>query len=302
MKNIFILLLALTAASFTSCVSSRKYVNAKIHISQLRADSMRLARSLEDCQNNKASLQQNVSDLQSKLEKLVAAAKTELTNQKNKLNSSQQTIAEQQKKLAELQSILQKQKQVTERLEKTISDALMKFNSSELSVSVKNGKVYVSLQEKLLFPSGSAVVNPKGKEALEKVAQVLNVNPVIRINVEGHTDSIPIRGRFQDNWALSLARAASVVRILTKDYHVDPTRVIACGHSKYDPVDTNSTPEGRARNRRTDIILAPNLDELYQLINQQQTTASVEKFQKVKNKLPTNSNNQITNHCLTFNH
>lgn len=297
MKKIIFLLFAASVLLVSSCVSSRKYVNAKIHISQLRADSMRLARSLDDCQNTTASLQQNVDDLQGKLEKLVAAAKTELANQKNQINTSKQTIAEQQKKLAELQAILQKQKEVTERLRKTISDALMKFNSNELTVSVKNGKVYVSLQEKLLFKSGSAVVNPKGKEALEKVAQVLNVNPDIKINVEGHTDSIPIRGRFQDNWELSLARAASVVRILTIDYHVDPTRVIACGHSKYDPVDTNSSEEGRAHNRRTDIILAPNLDELYQLINQQPTTAFREKFQKTKNKSQANLRNQIT-----FNH
>ena len=95
----------------------------------------------------------------------------------------------------------------------------------------------------------------------------LNGNPEINVNIEGHTDSLPIRTRFEDNWALSAARSTAIVRILTKDYKVDPVRVIASGHSAYDPVDSNSTPEGRARNRRTEIILTPKLDELYNLIN-----------------------------------
>jgi chemotaxis protein MotB len=142
------------------------------------------------------------------------------------------------------------------------------FKSNELTVTTKNGRVYVSLQESLLFPSGSAVVNPKGKEALGQLAQVLNTNPDINVLIEGHTDSIPIRGRFEDNWALSVARATSIVRILTDTYGVDPTRVTAAGRSKYEPVDTNDTPEGRAHNRRTEIILEPKLDELMQLLNQ----------------------------------
>lgn len=253
----------------TSCVSSRKYVNARIRISELRQDSMRLSRQLGDCQDTTSTLHANIDDLNTKLAKLIEAAKTQIASQKNRLNSSQQTIAEQEAKLAALQSILDKQREVTDNLRKSISDALGRFKSDELTVFEKNGKVYVSLQEKLLFKSGSAVVDPKGKEALSTVAQVLNANPKISIEVEGHTDSIPIKGHFEDNWALSLARAASVVRILTNDYQVDPSKVIASGHSKYDPVDTNSTDEGRARNRRTDIILAPNLDELYQLINQE---------------------------------
>jgi chemotaxis protein MotB len=117
-----------------------------------------------------------------------------------------------------------------------------------------------------LFPSGSAVVNPRGVDALAKLAVVLNSNPDISVNIEGHTDSIPIRGKYKDNWDLSTARATSIVRILTDDYMVDPVRVEASGHSKFDPVDVNSTPEGRARNRRTEIILSPKLDEMYKLL------------------------------------
>jgi chemotaxis protein MotB len=270
----YILLLSIGLLSLSACVSSRKYVNSRLEVSDLRQDSMRLARSLQAYQDTARVLHGQVNDLTDKLNKLIAAAKTQIASQKNELTSSKQQIAEQQQKLAALQAILDKQREVTERLRRSISDALMKFNSDELTVFEKNGKVYVSMQEKLLFKSGSAVVDPKGKEALSQVATVLNANPSIRIDIEGHTDSIPIRGRYEDNWALSLARAASIVRILTNDYQVDPTRVIASGHSKYDPVATNSTDEGRAHNRRTDIILAPNLDELYQLISGQTASAA----------------------------
>lgn len=266
-----------------SCVSSRKYINARLHISDLQQDSANLARSLQssnsslqDCNDTTVSLRQNISGLNDKLNQIIAAAKSQIESQNNQLNSSQQTISEQQEKLAALESVLQKQKEAVDRLHKTISDALGKFKSDELTVYDKDGKVYVSMQEKLLFKSASAVVDPQGKSALGTLAQVLNANPNINIEVEGHTDSIAIHGKFEDNWALSLARSASVVRILVNDYQVNPVNVIASGHSKYDPVDTNNTPEGRAHNRRTDIILEPNLNELYQLINQEQAAPAAD--------------------------
>lgn len=158
-------------------------------------------------------------------------------------------------------------KKKSEEIRKKMADALSGFNSSELTVTQKNGKVYVSMQENLLFPSGSAVVNPKGVDALSKLAAVLNLNPDIQIDVEGHTDSVPIKIKFQDNWDLSTARANAIVRVLVYKYNVSPQSVIASGHSEYDPVAPNSTSEGRALNRRTDIILSPKLDELYKLIS-----------------------------------
>jgi chemotaxis protein MotB len=112
-------------------------------------------------------------------------------------------------------------------------------------------------------------VNPKGVDALSKLAAVLNLNPTVSVNIEGHTDSIPIKGRYKDNWDLSTARADAIVRILVDTYRVDPVRVIASGHAFYDPVESNSTPEGRARNRRTEIILSPKLDEMYRLLELQ---------------------------------
>lgn len=212
------------------------------------------------------------STLQQQLEATRREATSRLQDASSRLNMSQEQIAEQQRRLEQLQALIDQQRKNTEQLRAKINAALVGFNSNELTVSTKNGKVYVSLQENLLFPSGSAVVNPKGKQALGKLAEVLNTNSNINVDIEGHTDSIPIRGKYEDNWALSVARSTAIVRILTDTYKVDPTRVTASGRSRYEPVETNSTAEGRARNRRTEIILEPKLDELMQLIQSGNST------------------------------
>lgn len=178
------------------------------------------------------------------------------------------TIAEQARRLNDLQQLIQAQRDVVNKLKQTVANALVNFKPDELSVAVKDGKLYVSLQEKLVFKSGSAMVDPKGKEALQNLATVLNSAPDIDVMIEGHTDSIPIREKFEDNWALSVARATSIVRILTVDYKLDAHRVIASGRSQFYPIDTNSSPEGRARNRRTEIVLSPDLTPLFKLLQQ----------------------------------
>jgi|SRR5579859_1837670 len=272
---------------FTGCVPTKKFNDVQQALASARYDSAQLATKLKDLQatrereNQQASqkidsLNREIADRQ---QQIAALNKTigDLTG-KNKdlqtdvaarqalLSKNKKDLLDQQAKLEHLQALMDKQKQAIEQIRKKMTDALVGFKSNELTVSIKNGKVYVSLSENLLFPSGSAVVNPKGKDALGKLAQVLNNNPDITVDIEGHTDSIPIHGKYQDNWDLSLARSASIVRILTADYRVDPTRVIASGHSQYDPVQSNNTADGRAQNRRTDIILSPKLDELYRLL------------------------------------
>jgi chemotaxis protein MotB len=268
-KNLmFYVLLALSIPfCLVSCVSKKKYLQSQSELENVRLDSTRLAGKLAQTENNVRDLQQNMDNLKQQLDATSKDAAGKIASQQNLLNKSKEELALQQQKLEALQGLLEQQKKNADALRQKMADALVKFNSDELTVTVKNGKVYVSLQENLLFPSGSAMVNPKGKEALGKLAEVLNTNTDINVNIEGHTDSIPIRTRFEDNWALSTARATAIVRILTKDYQVDPIRVMASGHSQFDPVDSNSTPEGRAKNRRTEIILTPKLDELYNLIN-----------------------------------
>jgi chemotaxis protein MotB len=192
----------------------------------------------------------------------------QLNSTNAQLNATNAQIAEQRRHLEQLQALIDQQQKATEALRKKIADALVGFNSNELTVTMKNGRVYISMAEGLLFPSGSAVVNPKGKEALSKVATVLNASKDINIDIEGHTDSLPIHTKmYEDNWALSTARATSIAHVLIDEYEVVPAKLVASGRSEYDPIATNSTPAGRALNRRTEIILEPKLDELMELMD-----------------------------------
>jgi chemotaxis protein MotB len=184
------------------------------------------------------------------------------------IENSKMTIADQAKRLKDLQTLIQSQKDILTKLKKTMADALINFKPDELTVELKDGRLYVSLQEKLLFKSGSAVVDPKGKEALQTLASVLNTTQDISVMIEGHTDNVPVSGKYEDNWSLSVARSTSIVRILTNDYKVDPKTIIAAGRAEFYPVADNATVDGKARNRRIEIILSPNLKELFKLINQ----------------------------------
>jgi chemotaxis protein MotB len=173
-----------------------------------------------------------------------------------------------EKKLAELEAIIKRQDSLTNALSDIVKKALLSFNSDELTVEMKNGKVYVSLSDKLLFKSGSADVEEKGLDAIKKLAEVLNKNMEIDVLVEGHTDNKPIKTAvFADNWDLSTARANNIVRLLSSNYAVEPKRLTAAGRGEYQPKANNEIAEGRAKNRRTEIILSPKLDELYKIIN-----------------------------------
>lgn len=247
----------LLISSFTACVSNRKYDAATSNIARLQRDSTSLESQL-------AMRLSEIAKLEGKMEQMQASNKF-TTNQ---LNMSQEEINKQRERLQQLQKSIDEQRLYTENLRKKMADALVNFNSDQLSVSIKNGRVYISMQESLLFPSGSAEVNDKGKEALSSLASVLMQSPEINVLVEGHTDSIPIKKKYQDNWALSVARSTSIARILTETYQVPPQRVTASGRSYYEPIADNMTPEGRAQNRRTEIILVPKLEELMQLLNE----------------------------------
>jgi chemotaxis protein MotB len=247
----------------SSCVSKGKFLMGENHIKKLQADSAQTHQSLSTCNAQVKGLQDDKKGLQAQLDALQG-------DLQNLSSSSKNTIADQAKRLRDLQNLIQSQRDVMNKLRKSIADALVNFKPDELSVYIKDGNVYVSLQEKLLFKSGSAVVDPKGKEALGTLAEVLNITPDVNVNIEGHTDTVPIKNeRFVDNWALSAGRATAIVRILTKDYGVDPHRIIESGRGEFKPVQSNDTPEGKTLNRRTEIILSPNLAPLYQLLNAQ---------------------------------
>jgi len=191
----------------------------------------------------------------------------ELKLRSTELAGKEKLLAERETTLNELQKEIARRDSITKRLNSILRDALLSFKSDELSVEVKNGKVYVSLSDKLLFKSGSAAIEDKGIQAIKVLADVLTKNSDIDILVEGHTDNIPIKTAiYKDNWDLSVARSLSIVRILTDEYKIPPTRLTASGKGEFSPKVSNATPEGRASNRRTEIILSPKLDEIMKLL------------------------------------
>ena len=267
MKNTIYLCMA--GLLLSGCVATRKFRASQEALAQMRSDSAAQAAHISELQATSDRQRQQISDLNGKVTELSNQAgqlSSDVANKNNQLGQSRAQLAAQQARLEHLQQLMDEQHRATQAILKRMSDALTGFGPSELTVTMKNGKVYVSMQESLLFPSGSAVVNPQGKLALGKLADALNKDTSIRVDIEGHTDSVPIRTRFIDNWDLGTSRANAIVRILTKTYSVDPVRVIASGHAFYDPVAPNATPEGRALNRRTEVILTPNLDEIYRLL------------------------------------
>ncbi len=237
---------------------------------------VKLKENIESLKGNIDSLNKSITDIEKKYnelsgEKLSQAEQFNLAlkQKSQELDEKARMLAEREKSLNELQQVIARQDSITKRLNDVLRNALLGFNSDELSVEVKNGKVYVSMSDKLLFKSGSAAVEAKGKEAIKMLAGVLEKNLDIDILIEGHTDNVPIKTAvYQDNWDLSVARATSIVRILTVEYKIEPTRLTASGKGEYSPRASNETPEGRALNRRTEIILSPKLDEIMKLLNQ----------------------------------
>ena len=245
-----------------SCVSSKKFKASEANVDKLQKENAKALGQLTDCNTQVKSLKDERISLQNENAMVQNDLKVLTTE-------SKMTIAEQAKRLKNLQNMIQAQKDVMNNLKNSIAEALLNYKTDELSVYIKDGRVYVSLQEKLLFKSGSDMVNPQGKEALKTLAGVLTKTKDITVMIEGHTDNVPIKTKlFEDNWDLSTARATSIVRILTKEYGFDPNRIMASGRGQFQPVKTNDTPEGRASNRRTEVILSPDLNELYKLLYQ----------------------------------
>lgn len=262
-KNHYLLFaLCIFVVVFTaSCVSTKKYHASENRIKSLQADSARLETSVRKLSAEKLGIEaEKAVNEQSFTQQLVI--------KQEELNAKEKQLRDREQKLNEFQRIIAKQSESINKLKTSVAKALVNFKPEELSVEIIDGQLHVSLQEQLLFKTASAKVDPKGKEALGKLAEVLNSNPDIDIVIEGHTDTVPISKKYDDNWDLSVNRAISIARILEYDYKVDPKRLVSSGRAEYDPVATNSTAAGRAKNRRTEIILLPKLDELYKIVNQ----------------------------------
>lgn len=192
----------------------------------------------------------------------------DLNSRLKTLDDLQDQISRRDKRLLELERALIKKERAVLALKDKVMNALTGFDNKGLSISNRKGKVYVSMDEKLLFKSGSYTVDVRGAQALKQLGQVLSLNKDTDIVIEGHTDDVPYKGRgdLKDNWDLSVKRATSIVRILSLNKGIDPKSMIVSGRSKYLPIGTNTTAEGRSKNRRTEIILTPKLDELFQIL------------------------------------
>lgn len=212
--------------------------------------------------SNSGKLNRDLAEQQERLLEIQESLKL----QKAQNEALSTNLEEREKKVQDLERILAEKENAVNELLTSVKQALLNFSGNELTVDVKNGKVYVSLAEKLLFQSGSIKVDPKGQMALTQLAEVLKSSPDINILVEGHTDDVPISTKaIKDNWDLSVLRATSIVRILTNG-GVKTEQITAAGKGEFAPVTANSTTDGRQRNRRTEIILSPNLDELFSML------------------------------------
>lgn len=226
-----------------------------------------LAGSEKDNAKLSGQLQMTQEQLLKKEDEL-KALELKLNKQQQDLDALSIELKKREARVNELEEVLKKKDQATADLKKKLQDALMGFEGKGLTITQKNGKVYVSMDESLLFESGKTAVQPKGIEALKNVAKVLEQNADINVLIEGHTDDVPMvgKGEIKDNWDLSVIRATSVTKIILQNSKTEPTRITSAGRGEFFPLDAAKTPEARKKNRRTEIILTPKLDELLKVL------------------------------------
>ncbi|MBV1923329.1 MAG: OmpA family protein [Flavobacteriaceae bacterium] len=253
-------------------------------VETLNAENSRLKMDLEAAKNNytriKSSydaLEENTSsslsenlELNRKLLEQLEAKEKELLAESKRLEKLQDDLTSRSKRVEELENIIASKDAKMNALKDAISAALTNFEGNGLTVEQRDGKVYVSMENKLLFESGSWAVNPRGKEAVMQLGKVLAKNPEIAVLIEGHTDNVAYggSGALKDNWDLSTKRATSIVSILTLNSKILKENLTAAGRGEYAPIDLNTTSEGRAKNRRIEVILTPKLDEISKLLNE----------------------------------
>jgi chemotaxis protein MotB len=248
----------------------KKYDDLSITYDLLTSKSSRyMAEKANETKELLNQLEKTQSELFAKEDELNKST-SNLEEKERKLLSSQKELELRSLRVAELEAIINRKDSIVTALKQKISKALIGLEGDGLTIVQRNGKVYISLEEDLLFASGKYEVNQTGKQALDKLSDALSYQKDIEILVEGHTDSIPLSGRglVKDNWDLSVMRATSVVKRLTSNTNLDPTQLIAAGRSEFVPLLTNNTSDGRSKNRRIEMILSPNLDDLFKLLDE----------------------------------
>ena len=271
------ILIAVVFGSFSSCIvlSPKKY-NALLaqrdslslgwEAAQLKLES--LEEEFSRLQTDTTRINARILELQEKLQGLDANYASLRSNSSSEINQLSDNLKKREARLQEVEEILRKRDEATMALKNKLQKALLGFQQSGLSVDIRDGKVYVSLTDKLLFSTGSIIIDEKGQQALKELAKVLKSQPEINISVEGHTDNQRVLnlGQIKDNWDLSVLRATSVVRYITDVEKIENNRITATGKGEFQPIAAGSAPDMRSRNRRIEIVLSPKLDELYNLI------------------------------------
>ncbi|HEU4576058.1 MAG TPA: OmpA family protein [Chitinophagaceae bacterium] len=288
MKFKFTAMIAACSLVLFSCVSTKKFKAEQAKYNDLNTKYTQLQSDLSNCNDGKAEAERKNQGLQNDIDNLknqIAFLKENNTQALKQLQdlsviSSQQ--AESIKKSLEnigakdayiqtLQQSMARKDSLNMALVMNLKGAIGNLDDQDINIKVDKGVVYIDISDKLLFNSGSYVVTNQAKEVLGKVATVLKNQPDIEFMVEGHTDNVPYRhGDLLDNWDLSVKRATAVVRILQNQYGLDPAKMAAAGRSEYQPVASNDSKEGRAANRRTRIVILPQLDQFFKLLETKQ--------------------------------
>lgn len=256
-KKMTILSLVIAAVMISSCGAGKKLTAEQEQINDLQTKNSELVEQGNKLTANVSSLNQQVSDLTAQNKTLT----DQFNSYKKECQANEEELRDVQAAFGELRSNYAK---LIERLETALAD----FKDKGINVYSKDGVVYVDMQDKLLYKSGSAALSPNGKTALGNLAGVLNEYPKLEVIVVGNTDTMHVKGA-ADNWSLSTERANGVVRVLTKDHSVDPARITSAGKSKFNPIADNSTAEGRAKNRRTEIVLNPDWRRIWESVKQE---------------------------------
>ncbi|SDR84772.1 OmpA/MotB family protein [Christiangramia echinicola] len=269
--------------------SSNKDLNNELK--RLKSDFETATTEKNDLMQKLTALQKNYSSLEDSydaLEKNSSAAIAEnsrqnrellaqldekeaaLIQEKNRLEKLEKDLAVRSQRIDELESVIAAKDAKMNALKNAVSNALTNFEGKGLTVEQRGGKVYVSMENKLLFESGSWAVNSEGKKAVQQLGSVLAQNPDIAVLIEGHTDNVPYggSGQLKDNWDLSTKRATSIVHILRENSNIDPQNLTAAGKGEFAPVASNDSEAGKAKNRRIEVILTPKLDEITKLLNE----------------------------------
>ncbi len=271
-------------AQLDSVSGGNDYTSKKLSdaVATLKSEKSRLQMELEAVKNNLKQLQDSYDALEATSSENLSEnlkrnrnllnqleEKQNLLNKESKrLNKLEEDLALREKRITELEAVIASKDATMKALKTAISNALIDFEGKGLTVEQRNGKVYVSMENKLLFESGSWAVNNRGREAVLQLSKVLANNPEISVLIEGHTDNVPYsgKGNIKDNWDLSMKRATAIVKILSQNPLIKKENLTAAGRGEYAPVTSNATASGRAQNRRIEIILAPKLDKLTQLL------------------------------------